>query len=108
MSIKITGTQKVQLLQPIFKLVGFVVILFISNNNFLAAQPINDNCSGAVNISIANDYKTIVWTEGETSYFNDAASVPGPVVYSNNFYRDDVWYKLIVPTNLSQKRLWSN
>jgi len=60
------------------------------------AQPANDLCSGATQITIGKDEASAVKVAGDTRGTIDA-STDGIPVCSGNFYRDDVWYTLTAP-----------
>lgn len=82
---------------------ALLTLIAISSCTMLFAQPANDNCSGAVSLSLAADEASCVWTNGTTVGTVDAATVTGPTVCSANFYRDDVWYKITIPAGGNKK-----
>ena len=82
---------------------AFLTLIAISACTVLFAQPANDNCSGAIELTLAADQASAVWTNGTTVNTVDAATVVGPSVCSANFYRDDVWYKLTIPVSSTKK-----
>ncbi|HMG16028.1 MAG TPA: T9SS type A sorting domain-containing protein [Saprospiraceae bacterium] len=104
--MNINSTSKTQkLLINLSKYISLIALLYLFNVAALYAQPINDNCGGAINLSIANDEQTISWTTGTTIGTGDAALQTAPIACSANFYRDDVWYKLSIPSNAEDKIL---
>ena len=82
-----------------------ITLLVLSWSSNLFAQPSNDKCSGAIEISIANNQQSCIWTSGTTVGTKDAVSVVGPTVCSTNFYRDDVWYKMTLPASTDKKAI---
>jgi hypothetical protein len=64
------------------------------------AQPVNDMCSGAIQLTIGADEASAVQLPGDTRGTEDA-SADGIPVCSANFYRDDVWYYMTVPDTVS-------
>lgn len=80
-------------------LISLISILLIASNTICFAQPINDLCQNATELTVGADETSMVWTKGTTIGAKDALNVPGPSVCSSNFYRDDVWYKFQIPGN---------
>ncbi len=64
------------------------------------AQPANDQCSGAIPITIGKNEAEAVRYDGDTRGVEDG-SADGIPVCSANFYRDDVWYTLTAPDTMS-------
>lgn len=77
----------------------FVVASMWSMTAF--AQPANDLCSNAIELTIAADEASAVPVAGTTVGTVDGATTPGPKVCSANFYRDDVWYKVTIPSGVA-------
>lgn len=78
---------------------AFVFVLASLSSAALFAQPANDLCSGAIELTVADDLAACTPTAGTTLGTVDGATTPGPTVCSGNFYRDDVWYKLTIPSS---------
>lgn len=78
---------------------AFVFVLASISSAALFAQPANDLCSGAIEITVADDLASCTPTAGTTLGTVDASTVTGPTVCSGNFYRDDVWYRLTIPSS---------
>ncbi len=93
---------KLKILQ-LTNLRALLTLVALSACTMLFAQPANDNCSGAISLTLAPNEASAVWTNGTTLNTVDAAGVVGPTVCSTNFYRDDVWYKLTIPTSSTKK-----
>ncbi|HMG13863.1 MAG TPA: hypothetical protein VK590_00380, partial [Saprospiraceae bacterium] len=86
---------------PLFRSV--LSIFFISLNIIAYSQPVNDNCDNPGVLTLAKDEASAIWIPGTTIGTVDAAGVLAPVVCSPDYYRDDVWYKLMIP-NLSTNK----
>ncbi len=101
--IKDTTPNVMRHLFSISKSILLYAVLFVFNISSVYAQPANDQCSGAIALSIANNEQSIVWTSGTTKGTIDASFVTGPATCSLNSYRDDVWYKLTIPLSTTHK-----
>ena len=75
---------------------AFMSALFVLATFALQAQPANDNCSGAIDLPVADSETNAVLIDGDTRNTVDEASAGIPVC-SGNFYRDAVWYKFTAP-----------
>lgn len=71
---------------------GMLVLVTIA----VQAQPANDDCSGAIELIIADSEANAVLTDGDTRNTVDEGTAGIPVC-SGNFYRDAVWYKFTAP-----------
>ncbi len=71
---------------------GLLVLATIA----VQAQPANDDCSGAIELTVADSEANAVLVAGDTRETVDEASAGIPVC-SGNFYRDAVWYKFTAP-----------
>ena len=60
------------------------------------AQPANDLCAGAIELTIAADEASATQLDGDTRNTVDAVN-DGIPVCSANFYRDDLWYSFTAP-----------
>lgn len=65
------------------------------------AQPDNDLCQNAVELTVYDSEAEAVRVEGDTRNTTDGALDLIPVC-SANFYRDDVWYKVTAPAVVSE------
>lgn len=78
---------------------AFVFVLASMSSAALFAQPANDLCANAIQLTLADDVASSVPLAGTTVGTVDGATTPGPTVCSANFYRDDVWYKITIPSS---------
>ena len=78
---------------------AFVFVLASFSSIAVFAQPANDLCSNATELTLGASEATAVYTAGTTVGTVDAATVLGPKVCSGNFYRDDVWYRFTIPAD---------
>ena len=78
---------------------AFVFVLASMSSAALFAQPANDLCANAIQLTLADDLASSVPLAGTTVGTVDGATTPGPTVCSANFYRDDVWYKITIPSS---------
>ncbi len=74
----------------------FWIIVCVVSGTFVLAQPLNDDCSGAIHLDIASSEATAIKTSGDTRNTIDEKDANIPVC-SGNFYRDAVWYSFIAP-----------
>lgn len=79
---------------------GLILGLILWNLNAWA-QPANDQCSGAQELTIYNSEAEAVPVAGDTRNTEDG-SIDGIPVCSGNFYRDDVWYVFTTPSVVSE------
>lgn len=84
---------------------AFVFVLASFSSIAVFAQPANDLCSNATELTLGASEATAVYTAGTTVGTVDGATTPGPSVCSGNFYRDDVWYKFTIPANATGKAI---
>lgn len=84
---------------------AFVFVLASLSSIAVFAQPANDLCSGAIELTLGGSEATAVYTAGTTVGTVDGATTPGPSVCSGNFYRDDVWYKFTIPVDSTGKSI---
>jgi len=85
-------------MKSFYRLSNLIFLSFLTAG-FLIGQPVNDLCSGAINIVPAESESLAVWIPGTTIGTADGLSQIGPTVCSANFYRDDVWYAFVIPSN---------
>jgi hypothetical protein len=62
------------------------------------AQPANDDCVNAVQLTYADDEASAVLADGDTR--GATASTSPTTVCSQTFYTDDIWYKFTTPVDL--------
>jgi hypothetical protein len=84
--------------QPkIFYILSFLV-LFISTNVF--AQPANDDCSGALELTIGADEASCTPVAGNT--VGATGSTTPASVCSGSWFGDDIWYSFTTPNELAE------
>lgn len=104
LKVKTNFTMKLKFLHARF-LSAFVFVLASLSSIAVFAQPANDLCSGAIELTLGGSEATAVYTAGTTVGTVDGATTPGPSVCSGNFYRDDVWYKFTIPADSTGKAI---
>jgi hypothetical protein len=74
------------------------LILLMSSYSIIWAQPANDDCATAVEMTFANSEAEAILVAGDTR--GAVASTTPAIVCSQTFFTDDVWYKFTTPTDL--------
>src|SRR4030095_11238383 len=81
-------------------LISSLLIVLVSWSATVWAQPVNDNCSGALNVVFSNSEEEVVVTEGDTRGAT-ASTVPNSVC-STVFYTDDIFFQFTTPDSVDE------
>lgn len=90
------NTKKLDMKKGLLVLSGMVMAA-----GMLFAQPVNDFCDQAIELTIYDSEAEAILTPGTTEGVTDGLTDPIPMPCSANFFRDDVWYYCTAPDDVA-------
>ncbi len=82
------------------RILQLICVMLVFTSGTLFAQPVNDNCGGALPVELAADEASAVQVDGDTRGATGDLSVPS--VCSGSWFMDDVWYSITIPVDVPE------